>query len=523
MRFISIDQNCSPLWDVAPKLAALTARGYVGTHYVEDIDIAYSRHGAAAVELAPESYYRGGASDWGATLFAFDFLGRLPLDVRQFEPFTGLASANLAKRIDLSLDELYARYSGSDNWQLVGASYLAGDKNRHKLLGDLTVASVAPFARRLLARARENLCEIFVEPAARARIENWHQREEFFIENGGDERLGEFYRQWLRRDLGDAVQFGLTSQLFALTDDGANRQTLTWFLRDYATLAQSYNDAVGTEMRPLNDRRGELPFFAIFHDGKNCWREPLFLADGELRAATRSWQADALPIATLRRDGVVALAAKAILLVLQARLTGAALALPEQGSLYMPAAYALQKKLAAWLPPDLPPVWRVKLNFFDRMAKAKTRLRPPVYWRGVFGDREFSAGELVEAIRARQSATEQMLAPLREKTTRAATWRKLFPAFYARRDEWETQRKNCGQAGRKNEAAEIWRQIRGLDLELWREQIDWLTAALQLRNLSYFNARGAIYPWSIALGGEEFYRGVVAGATVEEEAVNSEQ
>jgi hypothetical protein len=82
------------LWDAVPKLEALSCQGYKGIHCVEDVDVAYSRQGSKAgdeIDLRQERYYRGGVSDWGATLFYTEFLGKQPLDVVEFEKPLGMS------------------------------------------------------------------------------------------------------------------------------------------------------------------------------------------------------------------------------------------------------------------------------------------------------------------------------------------------------------------------------------------------------------------------------------------------
>ena len=62
----SIDQNCHPLWDVVPKLQALAEQGRAVTHFIEDVDMAYTAIGAAAGDrprLAPERFHRSGGAD----------------------------------------------------------------------------------------------------------------------------------------------------------------------------------------------------------------------------------------------------------------------------------------------------------------------------------------------------------------------------------------------------------------------------------------------------------------------------
>ena len=80
---LSIDQNCSSLWDAIPKLGALAAKGYPVAHYVEDIDVAFTSMGSGVggdgLKLDRERFHRSGGQDWGAAMFYSAFLGRLPV------------------------------------------------------------------------------------------------------------------------------------------------------------------------------------------------------------------------------------------------------------------------------------------------------------------------------------------------------------------------------------------------------------------------------------------------------------
>ena len=138
----SIDQNSHSLWDTLPKLQALQAAGTPASHYLEDIDVAFTALGAKAdappLHIARERYHPSGGLDWGAALFYNDFLGRLPVELRQWEPMLDMKIAAVARQLDTSLEELYDRYAAGDNWMLIGSSYV-GDKGHHRIIGDLSV------------------------------------------------------------------------------------------------------------------------------------------------------------------------------------------------------------------------------------------------------------------------------------------------------------------------------------------------------------------------------------------------
>ena len=83
---ISIDQNSHSLWDTLPKLQVLAAAGVGVTHYVEDIDVAFTQLGknrdGLRLKMERERFYPSGGQDWGAGLFYTEFLGRLPVEPR---------------------------------------------------------------------------------------------------------------------------------------------------------------------------------------------------------------------------------------------------------------------------------------------------------------------------------------------------------------------------------------------------------------------------------------------------------
>jgi len=295
----SIDQNCHSLWDVGPKLQVLAARGYAPRQFIEDIDIAFTQLGAGlearGLRLARERYYRGGGADWGAALFYSEFLGRLPVDIRQWETFTGMKTAALARQLGRTVDDLYEEFSPGDNWQLIGPSYV-GDRDHHRLIADLPVAETAEFIRQLLAKARGDGLAKFPDHDCRRRLTEWFDAEEARLERllaaGEGASLPELYRRWLGEHLGESVQLSLTSTLAALRADSPAVRLLRVFTTDYQTAAGLYNQAVrdaDVGLRPLETSRGELPFFLTgVHQG-HLVRTDVFLQDGALRAGGQAF------------------------------------------------------------------------------------------------------------------------------------------------------------------------------------------------------------------------------------------
>ena len=557
--FISIDQNSHVLWDTVPKLAALARRGLAGTHGIEDIDVAFTRQGAVpddrTLALLPECYYRSGNSDWGAALFHTEFLGRNALNPRELEPYTGLTTASLARKLNLSVDEFYARHAGSDNWQLVGSSY-AGDASRHRVIGDLTLAETAPFVRQLLERARANLEHSFPDTDAQERVRVWHAAESATVERllaaMPGARLTDFYAAWLRHSLPDnGLRLALTSELMELNPDAPRLQLFRFFLADYATWAEQYNAAIAETpcgLKPLNTAVGELPFFAVFKIGGQAplrsqspdrenqeaqtviYRTSLALsAGGRLVAGGHAWPAS-LPFPELlekmRAAGVVCVSGKALLLVLQARLKpdGAPLALPYKGSLYMPAAWAFERRLREkrLLPWAAHPVLRVRFRFLEQMRHLQTRIRLPAYLGDAAGTDILPAAEFAARLPELRTSAAEELKLACASVGRDAFRDAAFPEHAWRIREMDVRRRELARdPATRAEASALWDQQKVEETRLLQATVERLLRNLHVLNVDYWDSRGAILPWAVALGGQPFYEKLLDEAEITEENESS--
>ncbi len=545
--FISIDQNSHVLWDTVPKLQALARAGWTGVHCVEDVDVAFTRQGAVApghdLELAPERMYRSGNSDWGAALFYSEFLGRNAVNVRLLEPHTGLSTVALAKRLGCTVDELYERYAASDNWQLIGTSY-AGDPQHHRVIGDLSVAETAPYVRLLLGQARDNLIETFPEPAAQERIRTWYAAETARLDACLGTHVGgtlvDVYAAWTRCHVPDAVRLSRTSEFFAGEAELPRHRLLPLFLQDYPRLAGLYNEAVRETdcgLKPLQIDKGELPFFAVWRraaadparSGRaavEMVRTGLSLDGARLLAADRDWPLSGTPpgppLAAMRDAGLVCVCGKALLLVLQARLMpgGAPLALPYNGSLYMPAAYRFEQKLraAGLLPWPVQPVLRVRFNFLRQWNRCPTLIRLPAALRGAFSQDELPASRLAEELPTVLARAERELAEMQTREGRERLTAVLWPREAVRSAELDARRRELARTPEgRPAAAQLWDEKNAIDRELVRGLFERALQCFHLRNLDYWDSRGALLPWSLALGGPEFYERLLAEAEIGEE------
>lgn len=534
----SIDQNCHSLWDTLPKLHALAAHGHCVTHFIEDIDVAFTAMGAsvddAVLHLARERFHRSGGQDWGAALFYSDFLGKLPVEIRRWEPLTGLQTKTLAKQLGRSVDELYDEFSPGDTWQLIGSSYI-GDRDHHRVIGDLAVREIRDFLLDLVERAKANMLRSFPRRDSQERLHGWFSEEQArlsrLLERHAGDGLVDLYRSWLGEHLGAGqVTLGLTSSLFACGADAARTALLDAFAADYERGARLYNEALAetdADLRPLDAARGELPFFAIQDFEGHLVRTAAFLRGDAVqfgRQAFRLAEGRRLPVGEMAEAGIRCLAGKAVLLVTQARLGphGAPLALPYRGSLYMPTAHRLAAKLAeaGLLPGGLKPLVRVRFRLLDHLRALDTPICLPDHLADCFGQREVPARELGENWAGIAAQAAKSLASLRDDASRRRWQAERFPELAGRIAELEARRRAMSQGScTPEQMSAIWKEIKSLQGELLDRTLRGIARDWQLRELDYWDSRGALLPWSIALGGRDFYARLVAEAAVYEEPV----
>lgn len=527
----SIDQNCHSLWDVIPKLHALVRRHVPVRHFVEDVDVAFAAVGNTPGDglcIARERFHPSGGADWGAALFYSEFLGRQPVEIRDWEPFTGLKTNVLAHQLGRSLDDLYAEFSPGDNWQLIGPSYV-GDREHHRLVGDLPLAEVLPFIRRTFEIARADMTRAFPADDARRRIAEWFSAEEDRLAcllaacEGGT--LVDLYRRWLAGYVAGRADVGLTSALFALGADPQRTALLERFVRDYDLASALYNEAIeetGLKLRPLKRRDGELPFFAAFRFAGRRVRSHAFYRDGAIHVAGRSFalaEPGRLPLAAMRDAGIACLAGKAILLILQVRLTDA-LAVPYRGSQYLPASFALQRKceVAGLLPGPLRALFRVRLGLLERIRPLDAVIRLPDYLAEAFGRQEVTARELADGWADLADEADRRLQRFREGAFREQWQRRTFPEVIAGIKALDGRRRELARSAPKSEEIRaVWRRIKALQIDLLDRTVRQVARDWQVRQIDYWDSRGAILPWCVALGGEGFYNQVVANAEIVEE------
>ncbi len=530
----SIDQNCHSLWDVLPKLQALAGRGVRARQFIEDVDVAFTQMGAAGdgggLVLARERFYRSGGADWGAALFYFQFLGRQAVEIRQWEPCTGLSTKALAGQLGRTVDDLYEEFSPGDNWQMIGPSYV-GDRRHHRVLGDLRVAETTPLLLEALDKARQDTLERFPQDDSRRRTRDWFAAErtmlEGLIERNRGGMLIDLYRHWLGRYLGDSVDYDNSSVLFAADNKGSHG-LLELFIGDYARVAAIYNESIAetdSQVHPLDTRAGELPFYAVMRHQGHLVRTELTLRDGAIVAGDLAFAPGpdgALPAGAMQDAGIRCLSPKALLLVIQARLgpSAAPLVLPYRGSLYMPASHRLARKLSqqGLLPGPLRPLMRVRLGLLDRLRTIDTVVRLPPYLAAAMGRDETPASELGDIYAALAAEARARLVLFKDAASREAWQRQSFPELFAAIAALDHRRRELAAVdARSPDIRQAWKEIKALQVRLLERTLAQIARDWQVRELDYWDSRGAILPWCVALGGIDLYNELIAGAQVYEE------
>jgi hypothetical protein len=517
---------------VIPKLHALAANGRAVTQYVEDIDVAFTSMGspvhAGALHLERERFYRSGGEDWGAALFYSEFLGRLPVEIRHWETAMGMKTDVLARHLSRPMDELYDEFSPGDTWQLIGPSY-AGDNRHHRTIGDLTAAEVEDFLRQILGIAKADMLRSFPAAASVAATKEWFAVQELQLNawlQSGAERLTDIYARWIEKSVSGAVA-ARVSGLFAL-EPGPSIELLELFTRDYDLLAGLYNQALHESqlgLRPLKTSEGELPFFGVFAHEGHMVRSAARLEGRDVVIGLRSFPLNAdsrLPLEAMREAGIQALPGKAIMLTIQVRAgsTGQPLALPFGGSVYMPASFALERLVRdrGLFRHAVQPVVRVRFHFLDRLRELETVICLPEHMQPYFGRRDVTARDLGNEWPAIQSQARERLEKFRDAAYHLDWARLTQPALAQEIGHLESRRRELAAVNSKDPQLRLlWKALKPLQTRQLEATVRQIARDWQAARIDFYDSRGALWPWCVALGGEKFYRHVIQEAEIYEE------
>jgi hypothetical protein len=384
----------------------------------------------------------------------------------------------------------------------------------------------------MLDLAERDCLERFPAADSQSRGREWFAAERGRVESllaeyaaGG---LCDLYARWMRAHLGDATPVRLASELLAMGEDEAQVALLEVFTRQYERAAGLYNQAVREAEVGLHDLRtgdGELPFFAVFSHGGHAVRATCHLAGGRLRIADREFDllpGGGLPVEALRGAGVGCLTGKAALLTLQARIGsgGRPLALPHLGSSYLPASQrlAVLLKAAGLLPADLAPVVRVRLRLLDRLRGLDAPIRLPGHLARAMGREEVPARALGENWADLAATAARRLDALKTEEGRDAWRREHHDETVREIDVLDAGKRRAAEADPKDpRVRDLWSRVKELQGGMLSSLLRQISDDWQTSRIGYYDSRGAILPWCVALGGEELYNRIIAAAEITEE------
>jgi len=522
--FISIDQNSNSLWDVLPKIEALHTHQRELLHYVEDIDVAFTKVGSTycAPQLTLEQYYPNGNLDWGASLFYMDFLGKVPLNLSNLSQYTGKKIATTAKSMGLTLQDLYKTFSVADNYQLTGTSYISSHPEKHRLLGDLSTDLKKPFIQQLLALAEADILERFIDAPSQERIKIWFKNERAILDQLWDKAadLATFYQAWIRAHLPSA-QLELTSELFSEKQMAhLNFDLLKKIIKDYPLFQKIYNQSLeesGVELTPL--RHGALPFFATYKVNGQQVRSGLQLLDGQIKIADQSFDSNISFDDFFNKVDI--LVGKALLLIITVRdyHIGHPLVLPELGSLYTPAAVKLAEKMQAHDFIDHLPhsIFRLQFNFIDQLKNSKSTISIPKHLQYRLGT-QLTACELARQLPIAIAEAKDTLNQLKDPEKRVHYFSLWTPKLSLKIDLLKKTKEICGKdPDRRHECPQLWAEIKKHEQEKELTCFQRIIDLVQTTEMTYWNSRGALKPWSIAAGGESFYQQLLKSSKLREE------
>jgi hypothetical protein len=152
------------------------------------------------------------------------------------------------------------------------------------------------------------------------------------------------------------------------------------------------------------------------------------------------------------------------------------------------------------------------------MRSLRTTIRLPTHLAAAFGREEVPACDLAAEcpLLARQAA--QRLEAMKDPPQRSAWQRQAFPDLAPQIDQVERRRRELARTDPKGaEIRQLWQHHKRLLTSLLEATLRQVARDWQVSQVDYWDSRGALLPWAVALGGEEFYNELIARAEIYQE------
>jgi hypothetical protein len=142
-------------------------------------------------------------------------------------------------------------------------------------------------------------------------------------------------------------------------------------------------------------------------------------------------------------------------------------------------------------------------------------VRLPPYLHRAFGCAECAASTLADRFYQVRDRARHRLEQASQEEGRQRLWREWAPKQFAERDALEERRRELGRNPEtRDQAPALWEQIKQLDADILAERIERLVETVHCSRLDFWNSRGAILPWAVAVAGEELYHDIVNQAEI---------
>jgi hypothetical protein len=166
---------------------------------------------------------------------------------------------------------------------------------------------------------------------------------------------------------------------------------------------------------------------------------------------------------------------------------------------------------------------RVRFGLLDRMAQTQTVLRLPEHLAEAAGQEEIPAERFADRWQDLQQSAQKRLEQLKSDAGREQWQQHACRDLLERIDALDQRRRQIAKQNPKDpKMREIWIETRTLKEQLLQRTLDQIARDWQVADVDYWDSRGALLPWSIALGGQSFYDGLIQQAQIYPESPTPE-
>jgi hypothetical protein len=160
-------------------------------------------------------------------------------------------------------------------------------------------------------------------------------------------------------------------------------------------------------------------------------------------------------------------------------------------------------------------VLRVQFSLLDRLGEVDIPITLPDYLARAIGETTLPSRTIAEQWRQWKHDAEARLEMYTDETRRAAWLADAYPSLDTQRRDLDARRRSLANTDPKSaEIRELSHEVKAIDDLLLRHLLDQVAKDWQVAQIDFWDSRGAIEPWCIALGGEAFYQSIIDRASI---------